>query len=270
MDSSLSTLPKVPITADRSDADDLNKTEEAVSDVYARLKKTGGGTKADSITELQVPAIEAIKDSDTSSNDDLKGTDAAVGNAALNDTLEVVETPAAKEKKIAAIDPWEVPPQAQSNTQETKLPTEKKSLDQILDESSKAATAVPTATETPLPKATATAIATITPKVAPIPKATLVPKEKKDEKVAITQGVAKKGWYAQVAAPQSKAESDTISTKLRNNGFMVAIDTAKVNGVEYFRILVGPEENRAQAEQLVEQLKRESYISGTPFLKMIH
>ena len=298
MDSALSTLPKVPITSEKTDPASLDKTEDAVSDVYSRLKKNGAANKGDSITELQMPAIEAIKESDAGATGD--------PHTALSDSLEAVETPTVKDKKPAnQIDPWEIPSHAAQAPTEQKPIGDKKSLDQILDESDPSKTAgsapvgtiaavnnpavanaapthaptmmpatvaptatmvikvTPTATAAPKITATPKPTATPTPKITPTP----IVKEKKVEKVEVSQGVTKKGWYAQVAAPKSKQDADAMSFKLRNNGFMTAIESANVNGDTYFRILVGPEDTRSQAERLVDQLKRESYISGAPFIR---
>ncbi|MBN8550818.1 MAG: SPOR domain-containing protein [Deltaproteobacteria bacterium] len=47
------------------------------------------------------------------------------------------------------------------------------------------------------------------------------------------------------------------------------IEVARVRGDEYYRVLVGPEQNRDRAQRLVGQLKRESYIHGDPFLRVV-
>lgn len=77
------------------------------------------------------------------------------------------------------------------------------------------------------------------------------------------------GWFAQVAAPNKAADADSLASKLRSAGFPVVIENAQVRGEAYFRILVGPEVNRKQAEVLIGQLKRESYIQGEPFLRAV-
>lgn len=78
-----------------------------------------------------------------------------------------------------------------------------------------------------------------------------------------------KGWFAQVAARQKEVEAKQIAEKLRSSGFPVVVETADVNGERYFRILVGPEESKPTADRLVAQLKRESYIQGTPFVRAV-
>lgn len=77
------------------------------------------------------------------------------------------------------------------------------------------------------------------------------------------------GWFAQVGAMPSLAEAEGIAKKLKSSGFPVVIEAARVRGEDYFRILVGPERSRDQGDILVSQLRREPYISGEPFLRLI-
>jgi cell division septation protein DedD len=77
------------------------------------------------------------------------------------------------------------------------------------------------------------------------------------------------GWFAQAGAPRKYEEAERMARKLRASGFAVVIETAEVRGEEYFRILVGPEESRIQAERLVGQLKREANLPGEPFLRLV-
>lgn len=84
-----------------------------------------------------------------------------------------------------------------------------------------------------------------------------------------TKKVLSKGWFAQVAAPRKLKDADDVARKLKSSGFVVAIETAKVRGEEYFRVVVGPEETREQADRLVSQLKRENYLKGDPFVRVV-
>jgi len=83
------------------------------------------------------------------------------------------------------------------------------------------------------------------------------------------KSVLPRGWFAQVAAPRKLKDADILAKKLKGSGFSTVIETANVRGQDYFRVLVGPEENRKQAQLLVDQLKRESYIPGEPFLRLV-
>ena len=266
MDNALATSPRVPITGDPVHNDGSDKTEAAVSDVYARLKDSPDRAKGDAIVELPMPAIAAIPDA---KDEPEKGT-----SGSLTDTLEAVETPQPK-KAEGLSDPWEAAPAAAAHP----TATVKKSIDQVLDESSaehavSASTVAPTKIVTVLPTVVAKPMATATPKASPtptMPKPTAAPKEtaKPSEGAQIIQGVINKGWYAQVAAPGKKSDADAVAGQLRKNGFRVAIENANVRGEQYFRILVGPEETRPQAEALVQQLQREKYINGVPFIRML-
>ncbi|MEZ4753668.1 MAG: SPOR domain-containing protein [Bdellovibrionota bacterium] len=81
--------------------------------------------------------------------------------------------------------------------------------------------------------------------------------------------VVPQGWYTQVAAPRNISDAHPLALKLKNSGFSVIIERALVRGDEYFRILVGPEANKILANRLLEQVKRESYISGEPFIRSV-
>jgi cell division septation protein DedD len=49
----------------------------------------------------------------------------------------------------------------------------------------------------------------------------------------------------------------------------VVVESASVAGQSFFRVLVGPEQNKVQADRLVSQLKSESYIAGNPFIRKV-
>lgn len=107
------------------------------------------------------------------------------------------------------------------------------------------------------------------PKVAaPIekPVAKVAPKEKPS---SLVRDVIPPGWFAQIAAPRKMQDANSLAGRLKSSGFAVMIEVARVRGEEYYRVLVGPEQNRAQAERLVGQLKRESYLQGDPFLRVV-
>jgi cell division septation protein DedD len=274
MESSLATLPKVPITGDLAAVDNSSENaEEAVTDVYAKLKASGA-SKTNSVVEIPMPSVEAIKEADNDIT--------AEGEKILNDSLEAIEqpsnnTPVPNKKSLGLNDPWESEPHAIKNKTiddvldqtgaEKIVPTKNEAMpanDSVLVDAKQlaASTAVPTAiptlvqaTSTPTPKATATPKAIVTPT--------------KTNGAGITLGVKEKGWFAQVAAPKTKSEADGLAAKLRSNGFRVSIETANIKGDQYYRILVGPEDNRTQAENLIGQLKRESYLSGAPFIRAI-
>ena len=86
--------------------------------------------------------------------------------------------------------------------------------------------------------------------------------------VAATERV-RNGWYAQVSAQESIRDAKALAGQLVASGFEVTIEKAEVRGQEYFRVLVGPEDNRTQVEALKKQLQRERYIKGSPFVRLV-
>ncbi|MFN4894458.1 MAG: SPOR domain-containing protein [Pseudomonadota bacterium] len=77
------------------------------------------------------------------------------------------------------------------------------------------------------------------------------------------------GFFAQVAAPKKLAEAEAVAKKLKRSGFPVVVESASVNGQSFYRVLVGPEENKVQAERLVDQLQSESYVASKPFIRKV-
>ena len=62
-------------------------------------------------------------------------------------------------------------------------------------------------------------------------------------------------------------EAQTIAQKLKKSGFPVVIEPFSNGGQSFYRVLVGPEENKVQADRLVSQLKGERYLPGAPFIR---
>ncbi|NMC63038.1 MAG: SPOR domain-containing protein [SAR324 cluster bacterium] len=121
------------------------------------------------------------------------------------------------------------------------------------------------------------------PTAASTPKASKEDKQKEKEKLKEAEKASKqetaevaqkktsvpRGWFAQVAAPKELKDADAIALKLRKSGFTVVVETAKVRGENYYRILVGPENTKETADRLLGQLKRETYLQGEPFVRMV-
>ncbi len=78
------------------------------------------------------------------------------------------------------------------------------------------------------------------------------------------------GYFAQVSAPKKLAEAEAVAKKLKRSGFPVVVESASVNGQSFYRVLVGPEENKVQAERLVGQLQSESFLAGKPFIRKVN
>jgi cell division septation protein DedD len=75
------------------------------------------------------------------------------------------------------------------------------------------------------------------------------------------------GYFAQVAAPKSLGEAEQTARQLKSSGFPVVIEVSSKRGQDFYRVLVGPEQNRVHAERLVGQLKSERYLVGAPFIR---
>jgi len=92
---------------------------------------------------------------------------------------------------------------------------------------------------------------------------------KKSDSASAVRKVLPSGYFAQIAAPKTLNEAEAVAKKLKRSGFPVVVEPTAVAGQSFFRVLVGPEENKVQADRLVSQLKGESYISGTPFIRKV-
>ena len=75
--------------------------------------------------------------------------------------------------------------------------------------------------------------------------------------------------FFQVAAPGKLDDANNLAKKLKESGFPVVIETANIRGQEYYRVLVGPEDEQRYSQTMVQQLKRESYLRGDPFLRRV-
>jgi cell division septation protein DedD len=94
------------------------------------------------------------------------------------------------------------------------------------------------------------------------------PVQKEDGK-SLVRKVLPSGYFAQVAAPKNLSEAEAVAKKLKRSGFPVVVESANVSGQSFYRVLVGPEENKVQADRLVSQLQGESYVASKPFIKKV-
>jgi cell division septation protein DedD len=92
---------------------------------------------------------------------------------------------------------------------------------------------------------------------------------KNGDTASVARKVVPSGYFAQIAAPKTLAEAEGVAKKLKRSGFPVVVEPTSVAGQSFYRVLVGPEQNKVQADRLVSQLKSESYISGTPFIRKV-
>lgn len=83
-----------------------------------------------------------------------------------------------------------------------------------------------------------------------------------------TSGEAKDAlpsWVIQVASVPTAAGADDMVGKLRAGGFSAYVEQAEVNGKVTYRVKVGPELDRARAEQTAARLREKHKV--TPLIK---
>jgi len=90
---------------------------------------------------------------------------------------------------------------------------------------------------------------------------------KASESGPLVRKVVSSGYFAQVAAPKKMSDAQGIAQRLKKSGFPVVIEPFSNGGQSFYRVLVGPEENKVQADRLVSQLKGENYLPGAPFIR---
>lgn len=110
------------------------------------------------------------------------------------------------------------------------------------------------------------------PTVAP-KQPTVAPTKKPETTKSSTEVSVKKvlpaGYFAQVAAPTKLSDAESVARKLRQSGFPVVVEEAEIKGESYYRVLVGPEDNKVQADRLLEQLRSERYLTSAPFIRKV-
>jgi cell division septation protein DedD len=99
--------------------------------------------------------------------------------------------------------------------------------------------------------------------------ATEIAPVKPSENSNLVRKVLPPGYFAQVSAPKKLSEAEAVAKKLKRSGFPVVVESASVNGQNFYRVLVGPEENKVQAERLVGQLQSESFVASKPFIRKV-
>ncbi len=268
----LANTAKLPIPDEFRDGDSLKRN---ASEIYAKLSDTlnmhdsEGGSK-DGGTLPEVGSIKSLDDSPIIAGEGKSAEDAEnIGGTTLNQILdESSDLPMADVGQ-------QLPALGRSNSQVAKTI------------GSLNARNVESAAKEVDRNAAAAKAKQIDPPDAPLVVAKLNPPErtaaekKVDESSATQTDIAPnnskslirevlpKGWYAQVAAPKQGRDAEHLAAKLNSGGFPVLIEKASVRGEQYFRVLVGPEENRQRAQILVQQLKGESFIRGEPFLRLV-
>lgn len=76
------------------------------------------------------------------------------------------------------------------------------------------------------------------------------PKKTEDDvrKTEKTQPPSAKGWFVQLSATDTRSEATAVARRAQAKGFPVTTKEARVNGILYFRVLVGPFTSKNSAE----------------------
>jgi cell division septation protein DedD len=282
-----SDVVRYPLSPDQAEENGSAK-EQTTAEVYAKLNQTGGfgndSPRAQGAQAANRRDLAPIKNADAAPLiDELMVEEKAPVKAAANvnkpDPLADIEKPSAAPASGKLLRD-EIP--------DADQPPPLKAVDEqkpsAVDDQAVAAAAVaaePKAleaqeekpVEAAKPEAPRAPVAVAKANVAPPPS--VKPEKKEAVKPApASQGgfvrkVIPQGWYAQVAAPGKLDDANAIAQKLHQAGFAVMIENADVRGQQYFRVIVGPEDNRQHAERLVGQLKREKSVHGDPFIKVV-
>ncbi|MGI6680735.1 MAG: SPOR domain-containing protein [Bdellovibrionota bacterium] len=80
------------------------------------------------------------------------------------------------------------------------------------------------------------------------------------------QASIQKGYYVQIASLSNEMDANILVNKVNSSGFKTKVQTTIVSGVKYYRVLSGPEDTHIHAQRMVEELKREPYITSNPFV----
>ncbi len=289
--STMANVARMPVAIDQGDNSNI---EDFASEVYARLgedtvselgsdlNKLGAEAqkKIEDLPELSniknIAPSEPIQDSDLAkklSDQPLSDLDKALdsGKKPLGSLLNESK----QEAKEAGLEKLPAAEEPHPLSQEVKI--ESKKSEQKIDRSEEVAKELLASNQKSANDRKIASAKLVQKKVEPAAQAPVV--QAKTQQVAALVDKSKlqakpiqqlsRGWFAQVAAPKKRADADALVGKLRKSGFRVTIENADVRGEEYFRVLVGPEDNRQMAERLIGQLKREKYLQGDPFVRMV-
>ena len=301
MQTTLANSAPIPVDAS-SDANTQVVADQQLTEIYAKLQEDQPKAGAGAAAREEVPALGniptteeapvAVVAPDASEGEKAEAKSGSTISVLMPDAkdLETEDLVGDQGEEAPAVDILEMPKPAESKT------LGQAAEQQVNTEAKAAAHAKSHETMAEPPKVVAKAeekkIAPVVAKTAPLAKeeptkkvsavteGTLgAAKAAKSEAVAniapvdneplLIRTVPPPGWYAQISAPRKLQDAEILSKKLKASGFKVVVENAKVRGEEYFRVLVGPETGRPVAERMLEQLKRESYISGDPFIRLV-
>jgi cell division septation protein DedD len=279
-------VARIPIAAEDQDT---KTADNSVSEVYARLNEKDSAPRTTKLSEpatkdqktadvapilaadasplAKDPAVAALDASDVKRDD--------VSNDARAQMGKGIETATKTDKKVvdAAKDSAKENVGTDELNDEVSQDVQKNPAIKVLGGPAPKAEQAQNG-DTAQTKNTKIQVAALTDTTKNQAKGSAVNDAKKDSHAKVdikptTTSTLAKGWFAQVAAPRKQADADVLIKQLRASGFKTSVEHAQVRGEDYFRVLVGPEDNRTQAERLTAQLGREKYIKGEPFVRLV-
>jgi DedD protein len=101
-------------------------------------------------------------------------------------------------------------------------------------------------------------------KVTPPKEAAKEPAKQKEAAKPAEPGPRKTGagWVFQVASLAERAKADEMAGNLKSKGFPAFVETAEVNGKTYFRVRVGPRQERKDIDALAASVRDKTGQSG--------
>ncbi len=101
-------------------------------------------------------------------------------------------------------------------------------------------------------------------KVTPPKEAAKEPAKQKEAAKPAEPGPKKTGagWVFQVASLSERAKADEMAGNLKSKGFPAFVETAEVNGKTYFRVRVGPRQERKDIDALAASVRDKTGQSG--------
>ena len=77
------------------------------------------------------------------------------------------------------------------------------------------------------------------------------------------------GWYVQLSAETEEGIALSNTESLRQSGYPAHIQEADVNGVHYFRVLIGPFPDRSKAKAAAPVAESTGFADGKPFVRKL-
>lgn len=245
----LSNIAKYPINDFAAPELDSDSVEE----IYARLSDDVVTQAGEAKAKNEIPALAPIAETKAEISKeviDSKSKTIAVAEKSIIANLDALPQEQTEAENVPVV-------VAQKKTKTADLPPAQENIESTLIAPVKEVAKV-------VEPKIETAKAEVMPAVVEVEKEAAVVKP-----VPVVETVKKTkvspGWYAQVFAPQDKNIADKLAATLKQSGFPVIVEPAS----GHFRVLVGPESNKQQGQVLLQQLGREKYLPGSPFLKQV-